>query len=119
MRWHGEHGMGDMWAPKDSPAAGATRYRHGVTRRRAREKTGRRTRLAIYFWQNCGTAVSHEIFQESSSSRDGDIITSRLFPRMPLGWLAPPALRLALRYICVQSFSVSRVLAAHVTAPLS
>ena len=82
-------------------------------------KDGAANETGDIFLANCGTAVSHEIFQESSSSRDGDIITSRLFPRMPLGWLAPPALRLALRYICVQSFSVSRVLAAHVTAPLS
>ena len=37
-----------MWAPKDSPAAGATRYGHGLTRRRRREKTGRRTRLWRY-----------------------------------------------------------------------
>ena len=26
--------MGHMWAPKDSPTAGATRYGHGLTRRR-------------------------------------------------------------------------------------
>ena len=45
MRWHREHGMGHMWAPKDSPAAGATRYGHGLTRRRTREKTGRPMRL--------------------------------------------------------------------------
>ena len=32
MRWHRELGMGHMWAPKDSPAAGATRYGHGLTR---------------------------------------------------------------------------------------
>ena len=37
MRWHSEHGMGRMWAPKDSPATGATRYGHGLTRRRTRE----------------------------------------------------------------------------------
>ena len=40
MRWHSEHGMGHMWAPQDSPAAGATRYGDGLTRRRTREKTG-------------------------------------------------------------------------------
>ena len=58
-------------------------------------------------------------FQESSS-RDGDIITSRLFPRVPRGRLAPPALRLALRYIFMRSHSlVSKALVAHVTAPLS
>ena len=39
MRWHSEHGMGHMWTPKDSPpAAGATRYGHGLTRRRTRER---------------------------------------------------------------------------------
>ena len=48
MRWHNEHGMGDMWVPKDSPAAGATRYGHGLTRRRTREKAGRRKRLWRY-----------------------------------------------------------------------
>ena len=46
MRWHSEHGMGHMWTPKDSPAAGA--YGHGLTRRRTTEKTGRRTRLRRY-----------------------------------------------------------------------
>ena len=40
MIWHSEHGMGHMWVPKDSPAAGATRYGHGLARRRTREKTG-------------------------------------------------------------------------------
>ena len=45
MRWHSQHGMGHMWAPQDSSAAGATRYGHGLTRRRTREKTGWRTRL--------------------------------------------------------------------------
>ena len=44
MRWHSEHGMGQMWAPKDSPAAGARRCGHGLTRRRTREYTGWRTR---------------------------------------------------------------------------
>ena len=57
--------------------------------------------LAIYFWQKCGTDAI-EIFQESSSRRDGDIITSRLYPKVRLGWLAPPALRLVLRYICMK-----------------
>ena len=36
------------------------------------------------------------------SSRDGDIITSRLSAKVRLGWLAPPALRLALQYICMK-----------------
>ena len=44
--------------------------------------------------------------QESSSSRDGDIITSRLSPKVRLGWLAPPALRLASRYICMKMNSL-------------
>ena len=63
--------------------------------------------LAIYFWQNCGTEVHIIEIQESSSSRDGDIITFRSFPRVPLGWLVLPALRLALRYICVRSHAPS------------
>ena len=46
-----------MWAPKDSPAAGATRYGHGLTRRRTREKTGRLTRLWRYIWRIRGTDV--------------------------------------------------------------
>ena len=118
MRCHSEHGMGHMWAPKDSPAAGATRYGHGLTRRRTREKTGRRTRLWRYISGKFVELMSWK-FQESSSSRDGDIITSRLSPKVRLGWLAPPALRLALRYICMKGPSVSRAFAAHVTAPLS
>ena len=40
-------------------------------------------------------------FQESSSSRDGGITTSRVSPKVRRGWLAPPALRLALRYFCM------------------
>ena len=48
MRSHSEHGMGHMWALEDSPAAGATRYGHGLTRKCTREKTGRRTRLWRY-----------------------------------------------------------------------
>ena len=56
MRWHSEHGMGHMWATQDSPAAGATRYGHGLTRRRARVKDGAANEtLVIYFGQNCGT----------------------------------------------------------------
>ena len=107
MRWHSEHGMEHMWAPKDSPAAGATRYGHSLTRC-TREKTGRRTRL----WR-CISGKIVELmswkFQESSSSRDGDVITSRFSPKVRLGWLAPPALRLALRYICMQSRSLCQV----------
>ena len=57
MRWDRYCGMGHMWAAKDSPAAEVTRYGHGLTRRHTREKTGQRTRLAKYFWQNCGTDV--------------------------------------------------------------
>ena len=34
----------DVWAPYDTPAAGAIRYGHSLTRRRTREKTGGRTR---------------------------------------------------------------------------
>ena len=44
-RCHSEHGMGHLWAPQDSPAAGARRYGHGLTKRRTRGKTGRGTRL--------------------------------------------------------------------------
>ena len=109
--------MGHLWAPQDSRAAGARRYGHGLTRRRTREKTGRRTRL----WRYSGKIVElmSQKCQESSSSHDGDIITSRLLPKVRLGWLAPPALRLALRYIGMQSRSLSKALAAHVTAPPS
>ena len=39
-------------------------------------------------------------------SRRGDIITSRFFPKVRPGWLAPPALRLALRYICMKTHSL-------------
>ena len=52
MRWHSEHGMGHLWAPQNSPTAGARRYGHGLTRRRTREKTGRRTRLVVVFTLN-------------------------------------------------------------------
>ena len=110
--------MGHTWAPKDSPAAGATRYGYGLTRRRTREKTGRRMRLWQYISGKIVELMAWK-FQESSSSRDGDIITSRLSPKVRLEWLAPPPLRLALRYICMKIHSVSRALAAHVTAPLS
>ena len=75
--------------------------------------------LAIYFWhwQNCGFEA---MFQESLSSRDGDIITSRFFRKGPLGWLAPPALRLVLRYICSKvCLRAKSVTAAHMMAPLS
>ena len=117
MRWHSEHGMEHMWAPKDSPAAGATRYGHSLTRC-TREKTGRRTRL----WR-CISGKIVELmswkFQESSSCRDGDIITCRFSLKVRLRWLAPHALGLALRYIYMKSHSVSRALAAHVVAPLS
>ena len=40
MGWDNEHGVGHMWPPKDSPVAGATRYGHGLTKRRTMEKTG-------------------------------------------------------------------------------
>ena len=68
--------MGQMWAPRDSPASGATRFGHDLTKRRTMETTGWRTRR----YRN-----------------------SRLSPKVRLGWLRPPALRLALRYICIQS----------------
>ena len=110
MRWHEvaqrARDVGHMWASKDSPAAGATRYGHGLTRRRTREKTGRRTRP----WRNISCKIVElmsEKFQESSSSRDDDITTSRLSPKVRLGWLAPPAPRLALRYICMKIHSLS------------
>ena len=109
MRWHSEHGMGHLRAPQDSPAAGARRYGHGLTKSRTREKMGRRMRLWRYISGKIVEPRSQK-FQESSSSRDGD---------MRLGWLAPPALRLALSYICMRSHPLSRALAAHVTAPLS
>ena len=58
------------------------------------------------------------MFHQSSSSRDGDILTStgRSFPRVPLGCLAPLVLRLTSRYIEIRSNSpcVSRAFAAHV-----
>ena len=60
--------------------------------------------LAIYFWQIRGTDVIET--QESSSSRDGDIITSRLPPKVRLEWPTSPALRLALRYICMKILCV-------------
>ena len=65
-----------MWAPRDSPASGATRFGHDLTKRRTMETTGWRTRR----YRN-----------------------SRLSPKVRLGWLRPPALRLALRYICMKS----------------
>ena len=46
--YYSEHGKGHMWAPQDSPAAGATPYGYGLTRRRTTEKTGRRTRHSRY-----------------------------------------------------------------------
>ena len=49
MRWHNQHEMGHMWGLQDSPAVGATRYGHGLTRWRTRKKTGRRTRFWRYF----------------------------------------------------------------------
>ena len=117
MRWHSEHGMGHVWAPKDSPAAGATRYGHGLTRRRTRKKTGRRTTLAIYLWQNCGTDVI-EI--------SGVVVEPRWryhnFYTFPEGatWMARTVCSEAClaAYLHENSFSVSRALAAHVTAPL-
>ena len=48
MRWHSEHGMEHLWAPQDSPVAEARRYGLGLTRRRKREKTRRRTSLWRY-----------------------------------------------------------------------
>ena len=60
--------------------------------------------LAIYFWKN--VELMSQKCQKSLSRRDGDIITSRLLPKVRLGCLAPPALRLALRYICLQSRSL-------------
>ena len=106
MSWNSEHGMGHMWAPQDSPAAGARRYGHGLTinRRRTRERTARRTRLWRYISGKNVELIQK--FQGSSSSRDGDIITSRPFPKVRLGWLEPPALSFTLRYICLQSRSL-------------
>ena len=45
MRWHSEHVMGHMWVSQESPAVGARRYGHGLTRRstRAREKTAQQS----------------------------------------------------------------------------
>ena len=110
--------MGHLWAPQDSPAAGARRYGHGLTRRRTREKTGRRTRLWPYISGTIVELMSQKC-QKASSSRDGDIITSRLVPKVRLGWLAPPAEACLAVYLHAKSFSVSRALAAHVTALLS
>ena len=87
MIWHRGHGMGHMWAPKDSPAAGATRYGHGLARRRTREMTGRRSKLWPYISGKFVELMSWK-FQESSSSRDGDIIPPRVSPKVLLGWLA-------------------------------
>ena len=77
MRWRSQRGMGHKWVPQDSPAAGVTRYGHYLTRRRMRRKTGRRTRL----WR-CIVELKSSKFQESSSSPDGDVITSRFFPHL-------------------------------------
>ena len=104
MRWHSEHGMEHMWAPKDSPAAGGTRYGHGLSRTCTREKIGRRTTLWRYISGKIVELMSKKFWE--SSSRDGDVITSRFSPKVRLGWLAPPALRLALRYICMKSHSL-------------
>ena len=96
MGWHSEHGMGHMWAPKDSPAAGASRYRNGLTinRLRTREKTGRRARLRRYI---SGKIVELYVIEISGAVVEPrwQIITSRLPPKVRLGWLALPALRLA------------------------
>ena len=105
MRLHSQHGMGHMWAPQNSPAARATRYGHGLSRRRTREKTGRRTRLWRYLYGKFMELKQYK-FHKSSSSRDGGIITWRFLRRVSLGWPAPPALRLALRYICAKSHSL-------------
>ena len=82
--------------PQDSPAAGATRCGHGRPRRPTREKTGRRTRLWRYIFGKIVELNEAVEIQESSPSRDGGIITSRPLPRVPTGWLASRALRLAL-----------------------
>ena len=56
MRWHSEHEMGHFWASQESLAAGPRRYGHDLTRRRAREKTGRRASLWRHIsGKNCGT----------------------------------------------------------------
>ena len=86
MRWHSEHGMGHTWAPKDSPAAGLTRYGHDVSKRRTREKTGWRTTLWRYITGKIVELMS--VIQNSgvysSSSRGGDIINSILSPKVRL-----------------------------------
>ena len=73
--------------------------------------------LAIYFWKN--VELMSQKCQKSLSRRDGDIITSRLLPKMRLKWLAPPAEACVAVYLHANSFSVSRALAAHVMALLS
>ena len=56
MRWHSEHGMGQMWAPKDSPAAGAIRPWPDQEAYEGKDGAANET-LAIYFWQSRGTDV--------------------------------------------------------------
>ena len=107
MRWHSEHGMGHVWAPKDSPAAGATRYGHGLTRRRTREKTGRRTRLWRYISGKFVELMSEISGVVVEPRWRYSIITSRLFPKVRLGWLAPHALESCLAlYLRENSFCV-------------
>ena len=60
--------------------------------------------LAISFWQIRGTDVikiSGVVVEPRWRYH-----TSRLSPKVRLEWLAPPALRLALRYICMKIHSL-------------
>ena len=57
------------------------------------------TFLRMNIWKNA-ELVFIEI-EQSSSGRDGNTTTSRFSPKVPLLWLTQPALRHALRHICV------------------
>ena len=61
MTWHSEHGMGQMWAPKDSPAAGAIRPWPDQEAYEGKDGAANET-LATYFW--------HCLLYTSPSPRD-------------------------------------------------
>ena len=75
-------------------------------------------KTSTYFYRKCRTDI--ESYQESLSSRDGDIRTSRFLPRVPLGWLATACSEACLPlHLRVKLSSVPRAFAAPVTVPLS
>ena len=107
MAWDGIESMGwgicgrQRTRPQQEPRDTAMAWLGGV---RGKRLGSERDSGDIYFGKIV-ELMSWKI-QESSSSRDGDIITSRLSPKVRLGWLAPPAVRLALRNICMEGHSL-------------